>query len=81
MFIRLCEKDTRDDSGNLIRWWGSRLNGERKLAWQYVDCRGTHNRKGDGVMNGDESVNGSCRRKTWKTYQELEQNCNCKRSF
>jgi hypothetical protein len=32
MFIRLYEKDTRDDSGILIRGWGSRLNGERKLA-------------------------------------------------
>lgn len=34
MFIRLYEKDTRDDSENLIREWGSRLKGERKLAWR-----------------------------------------------
>ncbi len=34
MLIRLYEKDTQDDSGNFIRGWGSRLNGERKLAWR-----------------------------------------------
>ncbi len=32
-------------------------------------------------MNGDKSVNGYCRRKIWKTYQELEQTYNCERSF
>ena len=81
MVSRLNENDTRGDFGRFIRGWCSRSNGERKLAWHYVDCRGTHDRKGNGVVNGDKSVNGYCRRKTWKTYQELDQTCNCKRSF
>lgn len=67
MLLGLYKGGTRDDFESFTIGAIGGYRGKRRLAWHYVDCRGTHARRGDGL------VNGYSRRKIWKTFQKPEQ--------